>query len=334
MRRIAVVVGICGVLVACRRAPSVRLDPAAIRLEAAARTERVLARPRTDGRLDALLAAIAADPEIRERGTALFEVLAADPAISQAAAHITEALGNSPELRQAVIEIMRAHPDAKPDQIGELMSARLETTWATPAINHAWMTAWNRLLPRLDLGVVPRIFATIGARLDAYFEARSQRWAERLTELNGGQELTPERASQLYIDHAWSEARIAKFVDASLANPRLQSELIAAVRRLLRIEVVRGALRDAASAMSGDATVQDAAIALIRQLSLASPSPESVQREIDRLLQAPVTAQTVHQLMTRVLADPEVPRILVDGLDHLSADRQLADSFDELIDRW
>lgn len=293
-----------------------------------------MSRPRTDTGLDRLFAGVAADPEVRERGTALLGMLGADPAISQAVAHITGAAGESPQLRQSLAEMMRAHPGVTPDQIGELVGARIEANWATPSINQAWMAAWNQLLPRLDLGVMPRIFATVGARFDAYVSARNEHWGERLTELNGGQEPSPERAARLYMDHAWSEARLQKFVDASFASPRLQGECVSAVRRLLGVEAVRTALRDAAAAFLADATVQDAAIALMGQLMLTSPSAEAAGRELDRLLQAPVTVKALNQLMARVLADPEVPRILIDGLDHLGSDKQLADGLDELLDRW
>ena len=334
MRRIALVAAVCLVVVSCKRASSARVDLASVKLQAATRMEHVLARPGTGGGFDRLFAGVAADPEVRERGTALFGMLGDDPVIARAAGQITTAAGNAPEMRQAVMEMMRAHPGASPDQIGELMSARIETNWGVPSINEAWMKAWNRLLPRLELGVLPRIFETVGARFDAYVDARGDHWGDRLTELNGGKEPTPERAAQLYMDHAWSEARLQKFVDASLANPRLQSECVAAIRQLLRVEAVRGAVHDAAAAFLADATVQDAATSLIRQLTLASPSPEAVGRDLDRLLQAPVTAQALNKLMARVLADPAVPKLLVDSIDHLSSDPQLADGFNELLDRW
>jgi hypothetical protein len=334
MRRIIFVAAVCVVVVSCKRASSTHVDLSALKLQAATRMEHVLARPGTDTGFERLFAGIAADPEVRERGTALVGMLGADPGIADAAGRITTAAGNAPEMRQAVGEMMRTHPGATPDQIGELMSARIETNWSVPAINEAWMKAWNRLLPRLDLGVMPRIFATVGARFEAYVDARSDHWGERLTELNGGKEPTPERAAQLYMDHAWSEARLQKFIDASFANPRLQSECVSAIRRLLRVEAVRGAVNDAASAFLADTTVQDAAVSLIRQLTLTSPSPEVIGRDLDRMLQAPATSQALNKLMARVLSDPEVPKVLVDSLDHLSADPQLADGFNELLDRW
>jgi hypothetical protein len=42
----------------------------------------------------------------------------------------------------------------------------------------------------------------------------------------------------------------------------------------------------------------------------------------------------VVELVVRVLADPEVSEILVDGFAHLRANKQLGDAFDALFDRW
>ncbi|MEO7734608.1 MAG: hypothetical protein ABIY55_26870 [Kofleriaceae bacterium] len=51
------------------------------------------------------------------------------------------------------------------------------------------------------------------------------------------------------------------------------------------------------------------------------------------LLPAPVIAALNH-MIAAILAEPAVPKILVDAFDHLAADPKLAADVDQLIDGW
>ena len=335
MRRIALVVSVVVLFASCKRAAEFHVDMAAIKLKAQLRMEHVMSQPAPKAAMNQLFAAIAADTEIRERGTALFTALGSDPAIATPLANLMATAQSAPEIQRTVRELMASHRGATAGEIGALVGKRVEANWESPPITAAWMSSWNRLLPKLQVGSVPQIFdSAIGTRYEAWVAGRGQRWGERITELNGGSEPTPARAGELYFDRAWSEARMERFVLAALGAPSLQRECIAVVRRLLKVPSVNQGVRDAAAALAADSIEQAAAVGLISQLTLETPSAEVIGSNLDRMLQSPIMAQSINQLVARVLADPQVPKIVVEAFDHLRADPELVSAVEDLLDRW
>src|ERR1044071_8860288 len=335
MRRIVLVVSVVVLALSCKREESVRFDLVAVKVVAQQRMERVMRQPAINAALDQLIAAIGADPQLRERGTGLLTSLGADPTVAKSVEHLLATVQASPEVQRSVGELMASNPGASADDIGAIVGQRAETNWASRGITDAWMRGWNRFLPLLHVGAVPAIFdSAIGKRFEDYMAKNSERWGERLVKLNGGSQPAPSRTVELYFDNAWSEARLERFASDALKAPQLQAECIAALRRMLDIATVRDALREAAVTVAGDATVQDAANKVITQLILAKPDADIVGREIDRFLQAPTTAPALNKLMTRVLGDPQVPKIVVDGFEHLRSDPKLTDAVEQLLDHW
>jgi hypothetical protein len=335
MRRIALVVSVIVSLASCKRSADFRVDLATVKARTQERMERVMSKPAPKAALERLFAGVAADADVRQRGTALITGLGSDPAIAAPLANLMATAQAAPEIQRTVRELMAAHRGATAGEIGELVGKRVETNWETPAITTAWMNAWNQFLPKLKLGNVPQIFdSAIGARYETWIGGLGEHWGERITELNGGSEPTPVRAAELYVDRAWSEARIEHFLLAALGAPGLQRECITIVRQLLKVAAVRDGLRDAAAALSADSTEQAAAVSLISQLTLETPSADVIARNLDRMLQSPIMAKSINQLVARVLADPQVPKILVEAVEHLRADPQLVAAVEDLIDHW
>jgi hypothetical protein len=335
MRRIALVVSVVVLLASCKRSADFRVDLPTVKARTQERMEHVMSQPAPKAALERLFTGIAADAEVRERGTALITGLGSDPAIAAPLANLMATAQAAPEIQRTVRELMATHRGATAGEIGALVGKRVEANWDTPPISAAWMNAWNRLLPKLKVGTVPQIFeSAFGARYEAWIGGRGQGWGARITELNGGSEPTPVRAAEIYVDHAWSEARMEHFVLAALGAPSLQRECNTVVRRLLDVAVVRDGLRDAAAALSADSTEQAAAVSLISQLTLEAPSADLIARNLDRMLQSPIMAQSINALVSRVLADPQVPKILVEAVEHLRADPQLVSAVEDLLDRW
>jgi hypothetical protein len=335
MRRIVLVVSVVALALSCKREDSVRFDLIAVKVVAQQRMERVMRQPAINAALDQLIAAIGADPQLRERGTSLLTSLGADPTVAKSVEHLLTTVQASPGVQSSVRDLMKSNPGASADDIGAMVGKRAETNWASKGITDAWMRGWNRFLPLLHVGAVPAIFdSAIGKRFEDYIAKNGDRWSERLVKLNGGSQPAPARTVELYFDHAWSEPRLEQFATDALRAPQLQAECIAALRRMLDIATVRDALREAAVTIAGDATVQDAAVKVIEQLILANPDADVIGRELDRFLQAPPTAPAVNKLMTRVLGDPQVPKIIVDGFEHLRGDPKLAAAVEQLLDHW
>ena len=42
----------------------------------------------------------------------------------------------------------------------------------------------------------------------------------------------------------------------------------------------------------------------------------------------------VNKLVARILGDPQVPKIIVDGFEHLRGDPKLAGAVEQLLDHW
>jgi len=337
MPRIALV--LCAVLaasVACKpRGAEVRLDPATFFPKLTARVTQVMSEPGMSAGFDGLLDAIAADATLRARGAALLAGMTADPETSAAMSGVMAQLQQSPALQRTVAELMTAHPGVSADQIGELASARIQATWSSPPINQAWMQTWNRLRTKLELGALPKaVEVGITTRVSAYFERNNARWGDRLIELNGGKMPSAERAAEIYLDRAWTEDRMRRFLHSVLASPALQREVAVALQRLLALPTVERELRTATKALISQATVQHAAVEVMILLLASAPAPAAVEQQLDQLLlPAPVVA-ALNNAIAAILADPSVPTILVDAFDHLAADPELATDVDQLINSW
>lgn len=72
----------------------------------------------------------------------------------------------------------------------------------------------------------------------------------------------------------------------------------------------------------------------MRLLFLEAPPAAKVEHELDKLLQLPTVAKAINRMLAGVLAEPEVPKLLVDAFDHLAADPQLAAEVSKLFDGW
>jgi len=336
MARIALVFCVLVAASACKpRGAEVRLDPQSLLPKLGERMTRVVSEPEVTAGFDALVTAIGADPTLRTRGAALLGGMSSDPATAAAMTDVMTKLQASPGLQKVVRDLMAANPGVSADQIGELVGKRVETSWASPPINQAWMRTWNRLRGKLELGALPKVVeAGISARVTAYFERNSTRWGDRLIELNGGKLPSAERAVELYLDRAWTEDRMRRFLRSLLGNPTVQHELIATLRRLLELPTVERELKTAAKTLLSDPAVQHAAIELMTLLLDASPSPAAIEQQLDALLLPAPTIAAINHLIAGILADPAVPKILVDAFDHLAADPKLAADVDQLIDGW
>src|SRR6185295_8926424 len=111
MRRI-VLVSVVALAVSCKRDASFNVELAAIKVFAQQRVERVMRQPKVNAAVDRLVAAIAADPQLRERGTALLTSLAADPTVSRSVQQLLGAAQSAPEVQRAVRELVKSHPGA------------------------------------------------------------------------------------------------------------------------------------------------------------------------------------------------------------------------------
>lgn len=335
MSRIALVLWVVlTASVACKPRREVRLDSTSFMPKLTARVAKVMTGPGMVEASDGLLEAIAADQTLRTRGTALLAGITADPDTSAAMTKVMTQLQQAPDLQRAVVELMKTHPGATPNQIGELVSAQVQANWASPAINQAWMRTWNRLRAKLELGGLPNALeAGVSTRIRGYFEGNAERWGERLVELNGGETPSAERAAELYLDHAWTEDRMRQFLKSVLASPALRREVTVVLQRLLALPSVERELKAASKALMSQPGFQRAAVGVMRLL-IVSPAPAEVEQQLDLLLLPEPVIAVVNHALAAILADPEVPKILIDAFDHLAADPALTADVDQLMNRW
>jgi hypothetical protein len=337
MARIALVFGVLvAASVACKpRGSEVHLDPASWLPKLTERMIHVVGEPEVAADVDTLAAAVGADPTLRTRGAALWGAMISDPGTATALSEAMAALQRTPGLKHAIAELVATHPGEHAGRLDALAVQRIVATWSSPPIHEAWMRTWRRLRARLELGARPAVVeAGIATRIGHDLDRNAARWGDRLIELNGGKLPGAERAVELYLDHAWAEDRMRRFLRSLLANPGFHHELIAALHRLLALPVVERELRTAARALLSDATSQRAAVELTSLLLDGAPAPAAVEQQLEQLvLPAPVVAAINHVIAT-ILADPAVPGIVVDAFHHLAADPRLTADLDPLIAGW
>src|SRR5262245_18280229 len=93
----------------------------------------VVQRPEVDKAFDALADAVTADPEVAKSGEQLLARLGADPGLQPAFQAIIEAVGEHPSVARVMAKLMRRHPRASPDELGDLLQQKFDAVIEGPA---------------------------------------------------------------------------------------------------------------------------------------------------------------------------------------------------------
>jgi len=302
-----------------------------------ARIEKIYARPAVDKAMDAFVDAVFAEPALQKRGEKLMQTLGADPKIGEATQAVFQKIGSSAAMQDLVKEVMKQNPDKTPEEIGKLVAARYEKAFNTPGVHKAFQSSFQSLTGKLDAKWEDSaIVADLKQRVHKYFgdSARADKWAKRVTELNGGQMPTAQQAVDLYIDHAWSEDRTEKFLTTLLANPKARQELAAFLDEAIALDAVTAELRSGAADIMGDAEFQDSLEKFMSLMLASQPDEDAIRTEMSRLLTGPNIVKAMNRVVKLILTNDEVRDIAVKHIDRLAEDPELSKLCEDFFDNW
>lgn len=300
----------------------------------AARLDRLYASAGVDKNMDGFVEAVLAEPALAGAGAKLFAELGADPKLAAEAEKLLGSLGESPRMLAIVKELMAANPG---QDVGTLAAEKVGKNWETPGIGKNIESSFGELISKLDVkGELGTVSRAIERRLGATFTepTRTAAWEARLTRLNGGTAPAPRRATQLYVDTAWSDARVQKFLTAVLVNPVLRRETATFLAELLGLDTITTALKTSAIALATDPALQAAGGQLMLELLENVPDIAAITALQRKLLLSPLTVTQAQRLAHVVLSEPKVASLVGLHLDRIAADPALKTAFEELIDNW
>ncbi|MGE5183469.1 MAG: hypothetical protein ACM31C_15465 [Acidobacteriota bacterium] len=286
---------------------------------------------------DAFFNALADAPAVRARASALTTALADDPAVAQPIADLMKQLTDDPQIQKAALALLAKHPGATPDQIGDMFGEHVEQLWNRPPVSDAWAASFQVLIKRVehdpDLTAIGRsLFARVAPKYnDAVLV---EKWNNRLVELAGGETLTRDKASRLFLDHFFANDRVDKLVADMLANPTLRAESANALAKLLAMDSVSRDLRGGAAELLSDPSVRDACIQLFRELAGDTPAPAAVRTSLDAILTSPAMLKALRRLIHDANSDPAVSAIGTAWLEKIGADPALQVDFDKFWFGW
>jgi hypothetical protein len=299
-----------------------------------ARLDRMYTNAGLDKNMDAFAEAVIADPGLAAGGEKLFAALSSDPELAAQVEKVMGSLAESPRVQALVMALMASNPGK---DVGALAGEKVGKAWDTPAISKGFENAFGELINKLDVkGELRTVSQAVERRTSGIFNdtKRTSLWSARLIQLNGGVAPDPKRATQLYLDNAWSDARTQKFFTTILANPTLRAETAKFFAELLALDAITTELKSSASALASDPEIQAVAGQLMIELLEGSPKISEITGLQRKLVLSPVTVKLSQRLAHVVLTDPKVAQLAGTHIDKISADPVLRAAFDELIDHW
>jgi len=339
---VAVAIAVAGAP-ACERASNetvtIAVSPAEMsRLET--RVEQVMNRPEVEQAMDALFDAVAADPALGALAGQLADQLMADPKIAAATEGLIAEMGESPALMTWTLRYMETHPGLDPEGVGEAVGVEVEQRFES-LLTRPVEREIGQLVERAQGGaglasLEKHLSSQFDRVLDAYFEqpARKGRWSKRLIELNGGKKPAPNLAAQLYIDHAWSEERMLRFMVRACADPEVRRALVTLLRRVLEDRSLRTHLQRAARTLAADADLRHATVRVFEVLFISDASPDAIDARVKALFDSPAVLAAVNDLAQNLLAEPALHQILDDTIAGAAKQPTVRAALDELCDGW
>jgi hypothetical protein len=299
------------------------------------KVEAAMERPAFDGALDTVMNGVAEDPKLLIAGTTLLTQLAADEKISGPLEDVITRITQNKEIQAEVMRLMAEHPEATPDQVGDLVGQRFEQVWSSKPVSDMWMASFNLYLSKMrGRPEGQRVRALFdGIRAPVVDRARIAKWAERLEALEG-KRLTGRDAQDAYIRHAWSDARLDKFATAISKNKALHRITAQALGDLLALPSLRGDLQTTSVALLSDAQIREHVLAALVLLSLQDPPIDKVRVALNDLMTTPALIEASGKLVGRVLDNKDVRGIVDRWYAAFRADPSIRAELVDFLDNW
>jgi hypothetical protein len=235
---------------------------------------------------------------------------------------------------------MEQHPGMTPDQVGAAVGVEVEKKFET-LLQKPIEDGIGRLIDGAEGGagvaaLQKHLSGQFDRVLDSYFEApeRKARWSKRLIELNGGTRPDPNRAADLYIDTAWSEERMMKFLLRACADPEVRKALVEVLRRTLAEPELRAHLVRGTRTLAQDEALRAAVIDVFMLVFAENVSPDVVDARVRAMFDAPSVLAVTNDLAQHLLAEKALHQILDGAIRDAARQPSVRAALDELCDGW
>jgi hypothetical protein len=244
----------------------------------------------------------------------------------------------APEVMAALQKLVAQHPDATQDEIGELFGKQFEERWNTPEVNEAWMAAYNAFVAKLEGSAeLSAVYRKVIDKLVGGFDAdlaRTRKWSARVVELEGGKRPDRKRAGEVYLEHAWTDARLDAAAVKILTNPTVRSASAKLAAEILAIDPIVAELRRAASELASHPDVQTQIVRALQVLYADQLSLADVRASLRDLVTHPAVVKPVREVLKVLVTNPRVAQLAADWYASVGSDAALARDLASFWDGW
>ena len=331
-------------LVAADAGPPKRnnLDEGALEVMLNRQVDEVMARPAVDRAFEQLFEKLFSDEALSAEGDRLMTELSEAPEIAAPAERIQDAIGELPQMTALAVRLMSEHPDASPEQIGDLAGAFIGRQFETPLFDKALDRAFEDFMQQPALNAAfdafgeavssnPQVVRSLARALRSVDEATLQR---RLTELNGGVLPDAPRSRQLLEAHAFTAERIERLMIDWIELPATREALRDAAREALREPAFRRHLLRLFTEVLSDAAFERGLVTSFTLLLEPSPSEAVLLREFKRVLETPPTTAACAKFLKAAMNDPALQVIGDRALGRLTGSPAFAASIQRFATGW
>jgi hypothetical protein len=321
----------------------VDIDGERLKTELERRADVVLQRPEVDEAFDGLAEAVTSDPAVARNGEALLGQLGSDPSLQPGFQAIIQAVGEHPTVAKVMARLTRENPRAGPDKLSELFEKKFNDAIDSPAFDKAFDKAFAAVLERPDVNGAIQLYERAAASnpelnraIDDIIKARMNdpAWNRRVIALNGGKRPDRQLATQLLLDKAFSDDRLATFYVDVVSLPVIRAKTAAACGRLLQAPAFQRHIKHALRKMVGDAGFQQGAVAAMAGMMDTPRDAEALEAPIRALLERPVVGKELASLLKAVSKDPALAPIGNEAIAGIVADPGFNATLTRLIDSW
>jgi hypothetical protein len=301
------------------------------------RTGAAFARPAVSKATDDALGSLMADSRVSDRLATLVTKLQSDTRIAGAIQVLMTRLMDDPQVVAAVQQLMAENPGATQEQIGEMFGGMFEKRWNTPAVNEAWMEAWNAFQVRLGGGPqLAALWSAILGKLTGGIDdmVSTRRTEKRLTELNGGTMPDPAKATQLLLDNMWSTQRIDDLIVKLLGNKTARQATATLIADLLGVDAVAKSVTDQAGAVAASAKVQTKAVKALQALYVKDLKIENVRTTLMTFTTDPEIVAAIGGVLETVATSPRVAELGNAWFETVRKDPQMQADLTAFFTTW
>ena len=321
----------------------VDIDGERLKAELERRADVVLQRPDVDRAFDGLADAVTDEPAVARSGEDLLAQLSTDPGLQPGFQAIIQAVGEHPAVAKLMARIMRENPRAGPDKLSELFEKRFSDVIDSPAFDKAFDKAFAGVLERPDVNDAIQLYEKAAASnpelnraVNDILKARMNdpAWSKRVIALNGGKRPDRQQATQLLLDKAFSDDRLAKFYVDVVSLPVIRKKTAVACAQLLAAPAFQRHIKHTLRKLVADAGFQQGAVTAMAGLLDAPREVEALETPISALLERPIIGKELASLLKAVSRDPVLAPIGNEAIAGIVADAGFIAMWTKLIDSW